>query len=74
MYQYMFANLNIKLVLIHVCDNFLAINLLFIKKKKEREVVLNKCLLNIMQVIFLKVVLNLHLNIVDVIENYMCTF
>lgn len=59
MYQYMFANLNIKLVLIHVCDNFLAINLLFIKKKKrEREVVLNKCLLNIMQVIFLKVVLN----------------
>lgn len=60
MYQYMFANLNIKLVLIHVYDNFLAINLLFIKKKKkrEREVVLNKCLLNIMQVIFLKVVLN----------------
>lgn len=57
MYQYMFANLNITLVLIHVYDNFLAINLLFIKKK-EREVVLNKCLLNIMQVIFLKVVLN----------------
>lgn len=30
----------------------------YLKKKREREVVLNKCLLNIMQVIFLKVVLN----------------
>lgn len=58
MYQYMFANLNIKLVLIHVCDNFLAINLLFIKKKKRERGGIKLVFIEYNASNFLKVVLN----------------